>query len=37
MCVASPPSDIDFACGFHDSLSSGSRSSSLRVVPISWS
>ena len=34
-CVARPPSDIDFSCGFHASLSSGRRSSSFRVVPIS--
>ena len=34
-CDASSPSAIDFSCGFHASLSSGIRSSSLRVVPIS--
>jgi hypothetical protein len=34
-CVASSTSDIDFGCGFHANLSSGTRSSSLRVTPIS--
>src|SRR5262245_13709341 len=35
--VASPPSDIDFSCGFQLSFSSGSRSSNLLVVATSWS
>src|SRR6186713_2151475 len=36
-CVARPPTDIDFVCGFQASRSFGTRSSSLRVVVISWS
>ena len=34
-CVASPPIAIDFACGFQSDLSSGTRSSVLRVFAIS--
>ena len=33
--VASSTSDIDFACGFHVNLSSGTRSRSFRVTTIS--
>ncbi len=32
MCIARSPSDIDLACGFHASLSDGTRSSTRRVV-----
>src|SRR5262245_18214902 len=35
--VASPPSDIDFSCGFQFSFSSGSRHSNLLFVATSWS
>jgi hypothetical protein len=31
------PSGNDFGCGFHCPLSVGTRSSTLRVGPISWS
>src|SRR5437763_1112877 len=34
---ARSPSDIDFGCGFHVSLSVGTRSRTLRVVPASFS
>src|SRR5260370_5297578 len=34
-CVARPPSEVDFTCGFHASLSSGTRSKVLRVFAIS--
>src|SRR5260370_1172985 len=34
-CVDNPPSDIDFSCGFHANLSSGTRSNVLRVFAIS--
>src|SRR5206468_1992384 len=34
---ASSPSDIDLGCGFHDSFSSGTRSSTRRVVACSCS
>src|SRR5204863_5708250 len=36
-CSASSPSDIDFGCGFHPSLSLGTRSSTRRVVLASLS
>src|SRR5438067_6725231 len=36
-CSASVPSDIDFGCGFQVSLSVGTRSSTRRVVPASFS
>src|SRR6516165_1182071 len=36
-CPASRFSGIDFSCGFHDSLSSGIRSSVFLAVAISWS
>src|SRR5437588_1278638 len=36
-CVASPPSVIDFSCGFQLNLSSGTRSNVLRVFAISCS
>src|SRR5437016_2058024 len=36
-CVASPPSVIDFSCGFQLNLSSGTRSSVFRVLAISCS
>src|SRR5437867_11536190 len=36
-CSASSPSDIDLGCGFHESLSVGTRSSTRRVVPASLS
>src|SRR5712671_5698283 len=36
-CVARQPSVIDFVCGLKLNLSSGTRSSDLRVLPISWS
>src|SRR6185503_15006083 len=36
-CSASAPSDIDFGCGFHASLSDGTRSSTRRVVDASFS
>src|SRR5438874_13348226 len=36
-CVASPPSVIDFSCGFQLNLSSGTRSRVLRVLAISCS
>src|SRR5579859_8170902 len=36
-CVASAPSDIDLVCGLKSSLLSGTRSSDLRVLAISWS
>ena len=37
MCRASTPSDIDFGCGFHSSLSAGTRSRTRRVVAASFS
>ena len=37
MWPASWPSAIDLACGFHANSASGTRSSSRRVVAISWS
>src|SRR2546426_2525480 len=36
-CSASSPSDIDLGCGFHDSLSLGTRSRTRRVVAFSTS
>src|SRR5262249_1614543 len=36
-CCASSPSDIDFGCGFHVSLSVGTRSSTRLVVLASFS
>jgi len=35
MCIASSPSVIDFACGFHPAFPSGTRSSKARVVAVS--
>jgi hypothetical protein len=35
MWMASPPSDIDSACGFQSARDSGTRSSSTRVVAVS--
>src|SRR5216684_2912040 len=37
ICVASDPIENDLGCGFQSSLSSGTRSSVFRVLPISWS
>ena len=37
MWLASSAIDHDLSCGFHPSLSSGTRSSTRRVVAISWS
>ena len=37
LAMASSPSDIDFTCGLNAALSSGTRSSSVRVVAVSWS
>src|SRR5258708_3457773 len=37
MCAASWPRLNDLSCGFHARSASGTRSSSRRVVPISWS
>ena len=34
-CVARPPSDDDFSCGFHVNFASGTRSRVLRVLAIS--
>src|SRR5271170_8363796 len=36
-CEASQPTVPDFSCGFQPHLSSGARSSTLRVLCISWS
>src|SRR5258705_2537242 len=36
-CVANPPIAVDFSCGFQSDLSSGTRSSVLRVFAISLS
>src|SRR5271170_4896732 len=36
-CEASQPTVPDFSCGFQPHLSSGTRSSTLRVLAISWS
>src|SRR5580700_6204244 len=37
ICEASQPTVPDFSCGFQPHLSSGTRSSTLRVFCISWS
>ena len=36
-CCASCPTAYDFACGFQSNRSSGTRSSTVRVMLISWS